>query len=167
MKRNDKKWWTEMRETTIWRGAAVAILLSFSLLLRSVFSLSFLSSLCLSSRPPILPRCSISLLAAFEVPPLQVQNAVSWDRGGEEGRGKTPTTSKGFSWVVGRWGLFLVRWWTLKQLSLRWRRKANSGEIMSHVHYCQTAMQYTRKWFFPNMLHILLWINVFLNHFFS
>lgn len=95
---------------------------------------------------PILPLCSIPPLAAFEVAPLQVQNAVSWESGEEEGRGKTPTASKGSSWVVGRWGLFIARWCPLKRLSWRWRRRADR-EMLSNSRYCHTALQSTKEEF--------------------
>lgn len=46
--------------------------------------------------------------------------SVSWESRGEEGRGNTPTTSKGFSWVVGRWGIFLALWCPFKHSTWRW-----------------------------------------------
>lgn len=98
-----------------WSEASVAMRLDFFY--------SFTHQLCSSRLLPIRLLCSIPPLVAFEVPSFQVQNAVSWESGGEEGRGKTPTTSKGFSWVVGRWGLFLACWCPLKGLSWRWKKK--------------------------------------------
>lgn len=106
---------------------------------------------------------SIHLLAAFEVPPLQVQNAVSWESGVKEGRGNTPTTSKGFSWVVGRWGLFLALWCPFKRLAWRWRRRENRGrgyrKLMPHSHCCHTAMSYSKQTFFYNKMHIVFGMN--------
>lgn len=118
LKRSDRRWWTEMggeKWHKTWSEASVAMRLDFFY--------SFTHQLCSSRLLPIRLLCSIPPLVAFEVPSFQVQNAVSWESGGEEGRGKTPTTSKGFSWVVGRWGLFLACWCPLKGLSWRWKKK--------------------------------------------
>lgn len=144
---------------TQWSGAAIFILLSFSRFIRLAVPFLHLSSL----PPHLFPLCSIHLLAAFEVPPLQVQNAVSWESGVKEGRGNTPTTSKGFSWVVGRWGLFLALWCPFKRLAWRWRRRENRGrgyrKLMPHSHCCHTAMSYSKQTFFYNKMHIVFGMN--------
>lgn len=144
---------------TQWSGAAIFILLSFSRFIRLAVPFLHLSPL----PHHLFPLCSIHLLAAFEVPPLQVQNAVSWESGVKEGRGNTPTTSKGFSWVVGRWGLFLALWCPFKRLAWRWRRRENRGrgyrKLMPHSHCCHTAMSYSKQTFFCNKMHIVFGMN--------